>query len=95
MACGINEVVPSIINCKENARFSDGMQKGLATRVSFHSGCDGSKRDISVMSSLAKTPRSLLKRTNRAQEVNLAECRPVHVREVKLAVDALPKQKSG
>src|SRR5215468_3825098 len=38
---------------------------------------------------------ALLKRTHRAQEVDLAEGRPVDVREVVLAVGALPEQESG
>jgi hypothetical protein len=44
---------------------------------------------------LPEAPRTLLKGSNGAEKVDSAEFWPVHLREIELAVSALPEQKAG
>jgi hypothetical protein len=50
----------------------------------------GLRRSLWSPALLPKASLSLLERPNRAQEVDLAELRPINVREVKFAMDTLP-----
>jgi hypothetical protein len=44
--------------------------------------------------SAPKAPMSLLKGAYRTQEIDLAEGRPKHIREIELAICALPEEKA-
>ncbi len=50
---------------------------------------------MSFIVTSAPPPVALLEITHRAQEIDFAKGRPVHIREVELAVRALPEQESG
>src|SRR5579863_9602318 len=51
-------------------------------------------RTARASGSTPEASRALLKRADRAKKVDLAEVRPVDVREIELAVDALPEQEA-
>jgi hypothetical protein len=81
---------------QEVLRHVDGFEE---TRVVIGRACQISKKVDGWLAATrvplaAKEAVARLIGTDSTQEVNLAQCRPQHIRKVELTVHALPKQKT-